>query len=45
MTAERCFAVAKAVRTMVAILAFMPGAEWQRRDDMNHVLRPFAEEM
>lgn len=28
------------------VLAFMPGAEWQKRlDDMNQALRPFAEEM
>jgi tripartite-type tricarboxylate transporter receptor subunit TctC len=71
MTAERGFAVAKAVPDDVArkleaaiadglrdpefiksspgdapVLAFMPGAEWQKRlDDMNHALRPFAKEM
>ena len=29
-----------------AVIAFMPGAEWQKRlDDMNQALRPFAEEM
>ena len=29
-----------------AVIAFMPGAEWQKRlDDMNRALRPFAEEM
>jgi hypothetical protein len=28
------------------VLAFMPGAEWQKRlDDMSQTLRPFAEEM
>lgn len=28
------------------VLAFMPGAEWQKRlDDMSQALRPFAEEM
>ena len=30
----------------VPVLAFMPGAEWQKRlDDMSQGLRPFAEEM
>ncbi len=29
-----------------AVLAFMPGAEWQKRlDEMNKALQPFAEEM
>ena len=29
-----------------AVIAFMPGAEWQKRlDDMNQALRPFAEEL
>src|SRR3954464_13913603 len=29
-----------------AVLAFMPGTEWQKRlDDMSQALRPFAEEM
>ena len=28
------------------VIAFMPGAEWQKRlDDMSQALRPFAEEM
>ncbi|WP_454652766.1 hypothetical protein [Bradyrhizobium liaoningense] len=28
------------------VIAFMPGAEWQKRlDDMSEALRPFAEQM
>jgi hypothetical protein len=28
------------------VIAFMPGAEWQKRlDDMSEALRPYAEQM